>query len=89
MDDDMLLIAAKNAVNFILTHLKKANNRLLHRYREGIADFDAYIDESETLDKSQKNFKRLVRAVLRDMEFPKPERAWAPPKRNESEACEI
>ncbi len=37
--------AAKKAVNFILKDLRRSNGRLLHRYRDGVAEIDAYIDD--------------------------------------------
>ncbi len=37
--------AAKKAVNFILKDLRRSNGRLLHRYRDGTAEIDAYIDD--------------------------------------------
>lgn len=43
--DNTYLNAAKKAVNFILSNMRKPNNRLLHRYREGKAEIDAYLND--------------------------------------------
>ena len=43
--DNTYLNAAKKVVNFILLNMRKPNNRLLHRYREGKAEIDAYLND--------------------------------------------
>ncbi|MGV9205533.1 MAG: thioredoxin domain-containing protein, partial [Promethearchaeia archaeon] len=44
-DDSRYLDAAEKAVDFILTNLRDAEGRLLHRYRNGNADVGAFIDD--------------------------------------------
>ncbi|MCK4238403.1 MAG: thioredoxin domain-containing protein, partial [Candidatus Lokiarchaeota archaeon] len=44
-DKSLYLNAAKKALNFILSNMRKPNNRLLHRYREGEAQIDAYLND--------------------------------------------
>jgi hypothetical protein len=41
----MYLEAAKRAMEFVLTHLRKGNGRLLHRYRDGEAEIEAYLND--------------------------------------------
>ncbi len=43
--DFIYLNTAIKAVNFILSNMRKPNNRLLHRYREGEAEIDAYVND--------------------------------------------
>lgn len=43
--DFRYLNTAIKAVNFILSNMRKPNNRLLHRYREGEAEIDAYVND--------------------------------------------
>ncbi len=43
--DSIYLNVAKKAANFILSNMRKPNNRLLHRYREGDAKIDAYLND--------------------------------------------
>ena len=43
--NELYIIAAQNAVNFIKTKLVTKEGRLLHRYREGEASINAYLDD--------------------------------------------
>ncbi|MFX1445680.1 MAG: thioredoxin domain-containing protein, partial [Promethearchaeota archaeon] len=43
--EPLYLKAAEKATKFILTNLRKPNDRLLHRYRNGSKEFDAYLDD--------------------------------------------
>jgi len=45
LNEQKYIEAAKKAVSFILKDLRRLNGRLLHRYREGTADIDAYLDD--------------------------------------------
>jgi uncharacterized protein YyaL (SSP411 family) len=39
------LLAAKNAVEFILSNLQDSNNKLLHRYKDGNAEIQSYLTD--------------------------------------------
>jgi len=39
------LIAAKNAIDFILRNLRESNNRLLHRYKDGTSQIQGYLTD--------------------------------------------
>ncbi len=43
--DPLYLKAAEQAVKFILNDLRKSDGRLLHRYRDGNNEIDAYLDD--------------------------------------------
>ncbi|TFG15736.1 MAG: thioredoxin domain-containing protein [Promethearchaeota archaeon] len=43
--EPLYLKAAKDAVDFILKFLRKPDGRLLHRYRDGNNEIDAYLDD--------------------------------------------
>ncbi len=45
LNEQKYIEAAKKAVNFILKDLRRSDGRLLHRYRDGTAEIDAYIDD--------------------------------------------
>ncbi len=45
LNDEELLNAAEKAINFMLTHLRTANGKLMHRFREGKAGINAYVDD--------------------------------------------
>ncbi|MFX0188139.1 MAG: thioredoxin domain-containing protein [Candidatus Hodarchaeota archaeon] len=45
LNEPKYLEAAKNAVKFILSVMKNSENRLLHSYREGKAEIDAYLTD--------------------------------------------
>ncbi len=45
LSEPLYLKAAKKSVNFILSNMRKSDGKLLHRYREGNAKIDAYIDD--------------------------------------------
>jgi len=50
LNEQKYIEAAKKAVNFILKDLRRSNGRLLHRYRDGIAEIDAYVDDYSFLN---------------------------------------
>ena len=39
------LEAAKKAVNFILSNLRESNNKLLHRYKDGVSEIKGYLTD--------------------------------------------
>jgi len=43
--DEKLINTAKKALNFIMNTLRDNNGRLLHRYRDGNADINAFLDD--------------------------------------------
>ena len=43
--EPMYLKVAKQAIEFILSNLRKPDGRLLHRYRDGNNEIDAYLDD--------------------------------------------
>jgi len=45
LNEKKYIEAAKKAVTFILKDLRRSNGRLLHRYRDGTAEIDAYADD--------------------------------------------
>jgi len=45
LNEQIYIEAAKKAVNFILKDLRRSDGRLLHRYRDGTAEIDAYVDD--------------------------------------------
>ena len=45
LKNNKYLEAAKKAVDFIMKTLRKSDGRLLHRYRNGSAEIDAYLDD--------------------------------------------
>ena len=45
LNEQKYIEAAKKAVTFILKDLRRSNGRLLHRYRDGTAEIDAYVDD--------------------------------------------
>ncbi|MHA1913107.1 MAG: thioredoxin domain-containing protein [Promethearchaeota archaeon] len=44
-DEDLYLEAAKKAMNFILTKQNDSSNRLLHRYKDGVAEINGYLTD--------------------------------------------
>jgi len=44
-NEEIYLKSAENAINFILNNMQKEDGRLLHRYRNGSAEIDGYIDD--------------------------------------------
>ncbi|MFX1363836.1 MAG: thioredoxin domain-containing protein [Promethearchaeota archaeon] len=36
---------AKNTVSFLLSHLREANGRILHRYKDGTSEIEGYLDD--------------------------------------------
>jgi len=45
LNEQKYIEAAKKAVSFILKDLRRSEGRLLHRYRDGTAEIDAYVDD--------------------------------------------
>ncbi|GAH30990.1 unnamed protein product [marine sediment metagenome] len=45
LNEQKYIEAAKKAVTFILKDLRRSDGRLLHRYRDGTAEIDAYVDD--------------------------------------------
>ncbi len=45
LDEPDALLAAKRAARFVLDHLQNADGRLLHRYREGSAGINGFLDD--------------------------------------------
>ncbi|TXT53512.1 MAG: hypothetical protein BAJALOKI1v1_2390004 [Promethearchaeota archaeon] len=45
LKDDTLLTAAEKAFGFVSNNLIESNGTLLHRYRDGQADFNAFLDD--------------------------------------------
>ncbi|MDO8672425.1 MAG: thioredoxin domain-containing protein [Dehalococcoidia bacterium] len=45
LGEEQYATAAQRAVDFILEHLSKTDDRLLHRYRDGQADIPAYMND--------------------------------------------
>ena len=43
--EEKYLHAAKNAVHFILTNLRKTNGKLLHRYKDGVSEIKAFLTD--------------------------------------------
>ncbi len=43
--EDKYLDAAKNAANFILSNLRESNNKLLHRYKDGVSEIKGYLTD--------------------------------------------
>ncbi len=52
LDKPEYLIAADRAAEFILTHLRRDDGRLLHTWRAGTAKLDAYLDDYTSLANS-------------------------------------
>ena len=45
LQDEELLKAAEKAITFILNHLRNADGTLMHRFRDGRAGINAYVDD--------------------------------------------
>ncbi len=49
LNEPRYLAAAQKTANFLLEKLRRADGRLLHAYRHGVAKFDAYLDDYAAL----------------------------------------
>jgi len=49
LDEPRYLQAAQRAADFVLTQMRRADGRLLHTWRGGVARLDAYLDDYSTL----------------------------------------